>query len=146
MPTFWGLSESVAFGQKFRYFTDQKGPKEGTIWKLILTIFKYKNECYKQSYFLPELWSLKLSKKVRFFCNFVLTSARNLSLLKQITSMHLKGLVTHFQKVVFVTMLWLTVYKIHFHVAYLWSILFCKRPQFWAKATDSDILSYFSRK
>ena len=47
---------------------------------------------------------LKLSKKVHFF-NFVLTSARNLSLLKQITSMHLKGLVTHFQKMVLFIML-----------------------------------------
>ena len=47
---------------------------------------------------------LQLSKKVHFF-NFVLTSARNLSLLKQITSMHLKGLVTHFQKMALFIML-----------------------------------------
>ena len=38
---------------------------------------------------------LKLSKEVHF-CNFVLTSARNLSLLlNQFTYMHLKGLVTY---------------------------------------------------
>ena len=34
---------------KLRYFTDQNGPKgEITTSKWILTIFKYKNECYKQ--------------------------------------------------------------------------------------------------
>ena len=38
---------------------------------------------------------LKLPKKV-YFCNFVLTSAGNLSLLKQFTYMHLKGLIMHF--------------------------------------------------
>ena len=47
---------------------------------------------------------LKLSKKVHF-CNFVLTSARNLSILKQFTYMHLKGLVAHFQKMVLFIML-----------------------------------------
>ena len=48
-------------------------------------------------YFLPELWSLNCPKKC-IFCNFVLTSARNLSLLKQFTYMHLKVLITVFQK------------------------------------------------
>ena len=38
------------------------------------------------------------------FCNFVLTSARNLSLLKQSTYTHLKGLVTYFQKIVYCAM------------------------------------------
>ena len=42
---------------------------------------------------------LKLSKKVHFF-NFVLTSVKNLSILKQFTYMHLKGLITRFQKMV----------------------------------------------
>ena len=51
---------------------------------------------------------LKLSKKW-LFCNFMLTSARNLSWLKQFTYMHLKGLVTHFQKLMLFIMLWLTV-------------------------------------
>ena len=50
----------------------------------------------------------KLSKKC-IFCNFVLTSARNLSRFKQFTYMHLKGLVTHFQKLMLFIMLWLTV-------------------------------------
>ena len=63
------------------------------------------------SIFPSWVMGLKLSKKVGF-CNFVLTSARNLSLLKQFTYMHLKGLVTHFQKMVLFIMLWLTVLKI----------------------------------
>ena len=54
---------------------------------------------------------LKLSKK-GIFCNSVLTSARNLSRLKQFTYMHLKGLVTHFQKLVLFIMLWLTVSEV----------------------------------
>ena len=37
----------------------------------------------------------KLSKKVHF-CKFLLTAARNLSLLKQYTYMHLKVLITLF--------------------------------------------------
>ena len=51
---------------------------------------------------------LKLSKKC-IFCNFLLTSARNLSRLKQFTYIHLKGLATHFQKLMLFIMLWLTV-------------------------------------
>ena len=50
-------------------------------------------------HFLPELWPLSCLKK-SIFCNFVLTSARNETLLKQFTYMHLKGLVTHFQKMI----------------------------------------------
>ena len=41
---------------------------------------------------LPELWSVNCLKKCTF-CNFVLTAARNLSLLKQLTYMHLKRLL-----------------------------------------------------
>ena len=54
---------------------------------------------------------LKLPKKVHF-CNFLLTSARNISLLKQFTYMHQKDLVTHFQRMVLFIMLWLTASKI----------------------------------
>ena len=43
---------------------------------------------------------ITLSKKVHFLCNFVLTSARNLGLLKQFTYIHLKSLVTHFREMV----------------------------------------------
>ena len=54
---------------------------------------------------------LKVSKKVHF-CNFVLTSARNLSLLQQFTYMHLKGHVTHLRKIVLFAVLWFTVLEI----------------------------------
>ena len=53
----------------------------------------------------------ELSKKC-FFCNFVLTSARNLSRLKQFTYRDLKGLVTNFQKLVLFIMLRLTVSEV----------------------------------
>ena len=42
------------------------------------------------SMFPYQFMVLKLSKKVQC-CNFVLTSARSLSILKQVTYMHLKG-------------------------------------------------------
>ena len=58
-----------------------------------------------------EVMVLKLSKKC-IFCNFGLTSARNLSLLKQFTYIHQKGLVTHFQNLMLFIMLWLTVSEI----------------------------------
>ena len=53
---------------------------------------------------VSELWSLSYLKKC-IFCDVVLTSARNLSLLKQFTYMNRKGLVTHFQKMVLFIML-----------------------------------------
>ena len=49
---------------------------------------------------------------VSIFCNFVLASARNLNLLKQFTYIHVKVLVTHFQKMVLFVMLWLPVSEI----------------------------------
>ena len=52
-------------------------------------------------YFLSKLWALYCPKKC-IFCNFVLTSARNISLLKQFTYRYPKDLVTHFQKMVIV--------------------------------------------
>ena len=51
------------------------------------------------SMFLPELWSLNGPKKC-IFCNFVLTSARNISPFKQLIYMLLKGLITLFQKMI----------------------------------------------
>ena len=50
-------------------------------------------------WFLCFLMVLQLSKNC-IFCSFVLTSAKNLSLLNQFTYMHLKGLAMHFQKMV----------------------------------------------
>ena len=54
---------------------------------------------------------LKLSKKC-IFCNFVLTSERNLSLLKQFTYMDLKVLITVFQKMVWFKGVRATVHEI----------------------------------
>ena len=53
----------------------------------------------------------KFSKKVHFY-NFVQTSARNLSLLKQFTYMHLKVLITLFQKMVWFIGVRATVHEI----------------------------------
>ena len=44
-------------------------------------------------YFLSDLWCLNCLKKC-IFCNFVLTLARTLSLLKQFTFMHFNGLAS----------------------------------------------------
>ena len=51
------------------------------------------------------IWPLNCLKK-HIFCNFVLTSAENLCLLKQSTYMHLEGLVTHFHKMLLFIILW----------------------------------------
>ena len=59
--------------------------------------------------FLLELWSLHCPY---IFCIFVLTSARNLNLLKQFTCRNLKGLVAHFYKMVLFIMVQLTVIEI----------------------------------
>ena len=60
---------------------------------------------------LPELWSLNCPKKC-IFCNFVLISVRNLSLLKQFTYMCLKNLNTDFQKMFWFMGVWATVHEI----------------------------------
>ena len=90
-----------------------------TTWRWIVSIFKFRNEIYKQlerkkdgknevsflvSMFPSWVMVIKLSKKVNF-CNFVMTLARSLSLLKQFTYMHLKGVITHSQKMVLFIML-----------------------------------------
>ena len=54
----------------------------------------------KFPFFLPQLWSLNYPQKC-IFCKFVLTSARNLNLLKQFISIHLKDLIMLFQKIIF---------------------------------------------
>ena len=61
--------------------------------------------------FLPELWSLNCPKR-SIFCNFVLTSARNLSVLKQFTYIDLKVFITVFQKVKCLIGVWATVHEI----------------------------------
>ena len=51
------------------------------------------------SMFPSRVMVLKMSKK-NFFCNFALTFAGNLSLLKQFTYVHLKALTILFQKMI----------------------------------------------
>ena len=60
---------------------------------------------------LPELWSLNCPKKC-IFCNFVLISVINLSLLKQFTYMYLKNLNKDFQKMFWFMGVWATVHEI----------------------------------
>ena len=88
-----------SFWPKIEVFYRPELTNRGTIWKSILSIFKFRNEYYKQIgksrwkngviclvSMLPSwVTALKLSKKC-FFYNFVLTSARNLSWLKQFWS------------------------------------------------------------
>ena len=78
-----GLSKSVGFVQELRHFTDQN-EENGAICLVSMFLFR--------------VMVLKLSKK-DIFCDFVVTSVRNLSLLKQFTYMHPKGPVMHFHKV-----------------------------------------------
>ena len=54
---------------------------------------------------------LKLSKKC-IFSILCWPQQKNLSMLKQFTYMHLKGLVTRFQQMLLITMLWPNVLKI----------------------------------
>ena len=94
------LSESVAFGQKlkmkFQFFQIRK-------WILQTVRVEKVDEETRVICLDPMFPSwvmvLKLSKKC-IFCNFVLTSTRNLILLKQFTYVHLKCLVTHIHKMV----------------------------------------------
>ena len=112
-----------SFWPKIEVFYRLEWTNGGTTWKWILSIFKFRNEYYNQTgksrwkngviYLVSMLPSwvmvLKFSKKC-IFCNFVLTWGRNISRLKQFTYMHLKGLVTHFQK--FVLFIRLTVSEV----------------------------------
>ena len=117
-----------SFWPKIEVYTDRNGPKgpdgphENEFWVLSNSEMNITNSYIEKSrwkngviclvpMFPSWVMVLKLSKKVHF-CNFVLTSARNLCLLKQFTYIHLKGLVTHFQKMVLFFMLWLTVSEI----------------------------------
>ena len=87
-----------SFWSKIEVFYRPEWTKRRTIWKWILNIFKFRNECYKQLerkkhmkkmgsclvFMFPfRVMVFKLSKKVHF-CNLVLTSVRNRSLLKQL--------------------------------------------------------------
>ena len=99
--------------------------KRRTTWKWILTIFKYKNESYKQCsgksrwkneviclVFMFPSWvmTLNLSLKVHFL-QLVLASARKLGLLA-ISIFHLKVFTTLLQKMIWFIGVLTTIYKI----------------------------------
>ena len=104
-----------------RYFTDQNGPMgephENEFWAFSNSEVNITNRLEKVDekngviclVYMLRSWFMVLKLSIKcIFCNFVLTSARNLSQLKQFTYMHLKSLVTNFQKLMSI-MLWLTV-------------------------------------
>ena len=65
----------------------------------------------KFPWILVKLWPLKCQKKCVFGI-FLLTSARNMSLLKQLTYMHLKVLITLSQKMIWFIAVWPTIHEI----------------------------------
>ena len=74
-------------------------------------------------------WSHLSSSHASFlsYCNFVVNSARNLSLLKQFTYMDLKVLITVFEKIIWFIGVWATVRKIFL----LRSAQYWKHALFW---------------
>ena len=113
---------------KIELFYRPEWTKGGTTWKWMLSIFQIQKWILQTvraekvdeknglicvvSMFSFRVMVLKLSKKVYFlqFCSDL--SKFVVSLLKQFTYMHLKGLVIHFQKMVLCKLLWLTVSEI----------------------------------
>ena len=63
------------------------------------------------SHLLSDLRSLNC-QKLYPFCHFLLISAKNLRLLQQLMYMHLKVLISLFQKMVLVIILWIRIQKI----------------------------------
>ena len=97
--------------------------KRGTTWKWILTIFKYKNEYYKQSRksrwkneviclvfkFPSWVMALNLSRKVHFL-QFCADFSKKPKSVKAIYIFHLKVLTTLFQKMIWFIGVWTTLY------------------------------------
>ena len=117
--------QNSSFCPKLRYFTDQNGPKDDHMkmnfdyshikwWLLqIVRVEKVdeKNEIIcLVSTFSSWVMVLKLFKKVHFmqFC----AELSNLSLWKQFPSMHLKFLITLFQKLVCFIRAWNNIHEI----------------------------------
>ena len=104
-----GLSESAVFAQNLCILQtrlDQMGKINfGSNTKMNATSSQSGKNRWKMgsfiylSFLLAELRSFNCSKKC-IICSFLLTSARNLSLLKQFTYMHLKVFITLFQKMI----------------------------------------------
>ena len=115
----WWVVRIGSFWPKLRYFIGQNGPNWGEagghikmnfgyfqIQKWMLQTVRAEKVDEKMgsfvyfTCFLLELCSANCPKKSIFY-TFMLTSARNLSLLKQFTYVHLKVLITLFLKMVY---------------------------------------------
>ena len=115
--TIWILQVSPP---KFRYFADQNVPKgnenkfrQFSNTKISQTVrtekVDEKNEVICLVPFFPS-WVMVLKlPKIIHFCKFVLTSSRNLNLLKQFIYVHLKDLIMLFRKIVHFIGVWATV-------------------------------------
>ena len=111
-----------SFWQKLKYFTtrmDQRGNHMNMNFEHFQIEYykqigksRWKNGVIYLVSILPSWVMVPELSKTCFFCNFVLTSARNLSRLKQFTYSDLKGLVTNFQKLVLFIMLRLNVSEV----------------------------------
>ena len=111
----------------FRHFADQNWPNgephENGFWQFSNAKMSFLNTQGSKSKWKKiesfvwfsclflELWSLNCQKLCPFR-NFLLMSAKTLRLLYQFTYMHLKVLISLFQKMVLVIMLWHRVQKI----------------------------------
>ena len=120
---FWSHSLHLQNSGILQTRTDErKGrPHENEFWQFSNTKMNITNRAQKADEkkwghlpnFLFPSWVmvLKLARR-EHFCKFVLTSARNLNLLKQFISIHLKDLIMLFQKIVFFIEFWATIHKI----------------------------------
>ena len=117
----WWVVRIGGLCQKLRYFTDQnglkRGPHENKFWifsnKKMNAEIRWKKWGPSSSFlcFLLELWSLNCPRKY-IFCNSVLTSVRNLSLLKKLAYMHLKVLIALFKKMIRFIGVWTPIHEI----------------------------------
>ena len=91
------MSELVAFAQNWSILQTRMDQRRDHM-KMNFDYFQIQ-KWMLQTVKVVELWSLNCPKKC-IFSKFVLTSAWNLSLLKQFTYMHLKFLITVSQKMI----------------------------------------------
>ena len=109
------------------YFTDQNEPKRVEHMKINFDYFqiqkivlqtvraeksRWKNEAICLTSMFPSKGVVLNCPKKFIFCNFVLFSAKNLSLLKQLVYMHLKVLITLFLKMIWFIGVWANVHEL----------------------------------
>ena len=111
-------------------------------WKTVIRTFIsiYVN-CFNRLRFLAEV-STKL-QKIHFMYNLRVISQEGSMKTRQMTPFLNLRFFEAMSGIHFYISKWS---KFIFMWSSLWSILVCKIPQFWAKATESDSPSYFSRK